>query len=81
MINERTLKLLKWDTLDVKTLKAIIQIVDERVGLVGMSAVLHSFKGEYSPTKVKVREDELRGLSEVLQAILIGIEELKAKGV
>ena len=80
MINERTLKLLKWDTLDVNTLKAIIQIVNERKGLVYSSAILHSFKGDYSPTKVKVREDELITLYEFLRSILLGVESLRNQG-
>lgn len=80
MISERTLKLLQWDTLDVKTLKAIIQIVNEQEGKAHTMAVMHNFSGDYSPTKLKVRQDEIRRLSEFLLAILIGIKQLETKG-
>lgn len=80
MIKEETLKLLKWDTFDVKTLETIIQIVNEQESLVYTSGILHNFKGDYSPTKIEARQDEIRRLSEFLQAILIGIKELKTKG-
>jgi hypothetical protein len=81
MWNEKTLKLLKYDTLDVKTLANVIDIVENRIGTLHMFALFNGNKGDYSPTKVKAREDEIHSLTKHLHSILVGIRALENKGV
>jgi hypothetical protein len=81
MLNENTLKLLKYDTLDIITLEEVLNIVDNQIGTLHMSALFNGNKGDYSPTKVKAREDEIRNLSKNLRGILEGIKALENKGV
>jgi hypothetical protein len=81
MMDKKTLKLLKYDTLDTRTLEEVLEIVGNQIGTLHMIALFNGNKGDYSPTKVKAREEEIRNLGKNLRGILEGIEALETKGV
>jgi hypothetical protein len=77
MMDKKTLKLLKYDTLDTRTLEEVLDIVGNQIGTLHMTALWNDNKGDYSPTRVKAREDEIRNLGKNLRGILDGIRALE----
>lgn len=68
-MDKKFIKRNKFDKLHLPTLLTIIELTKSRVDFVKLASYLNGEKGTYSPSKVKVREEELLNYAGYLEKI------------
>jgi hypothetical protein len=76
-MDRKFLKREKLDDLHIPTLLKIIQLTNDRASIIKAHAMFFKGTGDYSPSKISAREDELKQHANFLEKIA---DILKAQG-
>lgn len=68
-MDKKFLKRHKWDKLDVPTLHKVIEITNSRASTLTLCTLLTNQKGDFSPTRLTAKLNELKNFAEYLKVI------------
>jgi hypothetical protein len=68
-MDKKFLKRQKWDKLDVPTLHKVIEITNSRASTLTLCISLTNQKGDFSPTRITAKVNELKNFAKYLETI------------